>query len=243
MRAASVKNKFTRTPSVHGSQIRPPPRRPSPYACARTPKQEKPRESVSGIIFNDNVILSNKNLKTFEGIEIEPTTKNLYVQNNSIKNFKGLGNLQHLETIDLSENEIENFAGFPHLPQLKSINLLKNPITQNRYYKVALIILAGDTLRLINGERINASDRKLASAYLKDTHILIRNGWNVTFPPPTIDQFPQIKSEVIGLENIGRDSPAKPQIRVRSMNESVTRRLNQQEAEKKRLQQRLAAKK
>ncbi|EAX86755.1 hypothetical protein TVAG_440670 [Trichomonas vaginalis G3] len=241
-RSSSVKNIFSRTPSTHASQIKPPPRRPSPYSSSALNKSDTSRQNIYVDRFNNSTIISNKNIKTFEGVEIYPETKSIYAQNNSIKNFTGLKSLQHLEAVDLSNNCIENFAGFPELPQLKSINLLNNPISKERYFRVALVILCGSTLRTINGERISPSDRKLAAAYLKETHILIRHGWNVTFPPPSKDCFQNIKKSLISHEEPKQTSPSKPSLRLHSMSDSFMRRIKDQETEKKRLQSLLGKK-
>jgi hypothetical protein len=84
----------------------------------------------------------------------------------------------------------------PHLPRLTSVEFFKTPFSKQPFYRVALLILFGKTLRLIDGERINGTERQIAASYPQGSDSLVRAGWIVTYPPPTPAEMTKIKANL-----------------------------------------------
>ena len=144
-----------------------------------------------------------------------------------------------LETLDMSNNPLNSLQGFPELPHLKSINVSRTPLAMLPNYKVALLILAGKSLRVINGERISNADRHLALSYPKECSSLLKFGWSITFPAPKESDIPSLYSQIskrtqlrtIEKNRVSRIKPAKNQ------SDIVNERLSSQEKEIKRMEE------
>jgi len=121
----------------------------------------------------------------------------------------GCPNLSHLQTIDLSQNPLSSLKGFPTFKSLQTINVEKTPFAKHQYYRIALIILC-NSLRVINGDRITASERNVAHQYSSEFIGLIRSGWIPTYPPPKAEQMSKIRAEIssqLTASVIHRDRP------------------------------------
>ena len=250
MRAASV-SRFSRAPSSHGAIIRPAARRPSPYRTSK-PVEEisaktatAKRQKTAPSSFDDRIIMINKKLSSFSELEYDPNVRAIDVQKNQINSFLGLPSLKELESLDISYTGISNFSGFPILPKLRAITLTNTPLASNRNVRIALIILVGQSLRLINGERISASDRRFAASYPPETPTLLHLGWEITPQPPSASDVQKILKKLTNNSAASRKRttntasssrvPSRKTSIPKKLSEAVSTKLSQQEAEKKRL--------
>ena len=250
MRSASV-SRFSRAPSSHSAVIKPAARRPSPYRTSKPIQELEANNTIykkskaGNPTFNDKIIMINKRLTSFSELEYEASTRSVDVKKNQIKSFLGLPSLKELESLDVSENPIPNFSGFPNLPKLRAITLTNTPLISNRNYKIALIILVGSTLRLINGERISASDRRFAASFPPETSTLLHLGWDITGHPPSPAEIPKIVANLTATTASSRPSisSARKQRKAsvsKKLSASVSAKLSQQEEEKRVLKSRIA---
>ena len=265
MRAASV-SRFSRAPSTHNAVIRPAPRRASPY------KTSKPTEEILALTattkrhpkaapssFNDRIVMINKKLLSFSELEYDSHIKSIDVKRNQISTFLGLPSLKELESLDISDNQIKNFSGFPSLPKLRAISLTNTPLTLNRNFRIALILLVGSSLRLINGERISASERRFAASYPSESVTLLHLGWDISGQPPPATEVPHIMAKLTSTtvssshrrsSSISRSAStsrsssrmstsSRRSLVTKKLSEAVSSRLTQQEEEKKKLRKRI----
>ena len=250
MRSASV-SRFSRAPSSHSAVIRPAARRPSPYRTSKPMTELEANNTIfqktkaKNPTFDDKIIMINKRLTSFSELEYESTTRSVDVKKNQIKSFLGLPALKELESLDISYNPITNFSGFPHLPKLRAITLTNTPLVSNRNYKIALIILVGSTLRLINGERISASDRRFAASFPAETPTLLHLGWDISGQPPSPAEVPKIIANLTTITAAARPSISSVRKQrkasvTKKLSVSVSSKLSQQEEEKRILKSRIA---
>lgn len=162
--------------------------------------------------FGELTILSGKSIKSFNRLVIPPNIKSIDLSNNLITDFVGFNPGESLETLDLTNNPIKSLRGFPNLLQISGRNassaytnhgLLKNikmngtPFAKNQFYRIALIIVIGEkNIRTIDGERVTAAERRIASTYAPEFAQLLRSGWQITYPAPPRSDLPKIKAKI-----------------------------------------------
>jgi hypothetical protein len=149
----------------------------------------KPIECPS---FGAHAILVKKSISSLSGVIVPPNIRMLNVDGNLITDFLGFNPPPNFETLIISNNPITSLKGMPEIPKLLSITVSDTPFTKNTFYRVALIILFGSTLRVIDGERVSQAQRDIAATYPRRTADLLRAGWNITFPPPDPKNIPRI---------------------------------------------------
>ncbi|OHT01251.1 hypothetical protein TRFO_32001 [Tritrichomonas foetus] len=146
--------------------------------------------------FGDSIVLSKRQFKSFSRIVIPANLKTLIITNNQISDFVGFNPSDNLETLDISHNPISSLRGFPTHCGIKSILLNGCPLAKNQFYRIALILVIGKSLRTIDGDRVTAAERRVANSYLPDCAQLLRSGWQITYPGPTKTEIPKIKASM-----------------------------------------------
>lgn len=162
--------------------------------------------------FGDTTILSGKSIRSFNRLVIPPNVKTLDLSHNLITDFVGFNPGDSLEELDLSHNPIKSLRGFPNLLQitgrqasssftshglLKNVKMNGSPFSKNQFYRIALIIVIGEkNIRTIDGERITAAERRIASTYPPECAQLLRSGWQITYPAPPKSDLPKIKAQL-----------------------------------------------
>jgi hypothetical protein len=144
--------------------------------------------------FGTHVILSNRSIQCFLNISLSALIKTLNLENNEIVDFVGFAPSTSLEALKLANNPITSLRGMPHLPKLRVIDLSNSPFAKHQFHRVALLILFGKTLRIINGVRISLTERQLAASYPPGCDALLRGGWTISFPPPAPADLPRLTS-------------------------------------------------
>jgi hypothetical protein len=185
-------------------------------------------------------VFVKKSLQNLSSMNLPPNIKTLNVANNQIVDFVGFAPSPQLESLQLSRNPIASLRGIPPLPKLTSIDLSETPLARTQFYRVALLILFGKSLRVIDGERISGSERQLAASYPPGSDALVRAGWTVTYPPPERADLPRITASLAGRTSRERGSAApqkaapmivkKPRPQSKVMDETI--RLQEEEMQK-----------
>jgi hypothetical protein len=185
----------------------------------------------------------NQGLQTLTSVELPANIKSLNVAHNQLVDFVGLVPSAHLEVLKVANNPIESLRGIPSLPGLSTIELSQSPFSRTQFYRVALLILFGKSLRLIDGERISATERQMAAAYPPGSDAVVRAGWILTYPPPAPGDLPKITASLAGkfAQNraafpLPRSSPRlvrRPKPQSRLLDEAI----EMQEAELAKLEQ------
>ena len=190
--------------------------------------------------FNEIFIASRKNIFSFSQLVLSNEIHKLIVSNNNIQDFIGLPNLPNLESLDISENPITSLKAFPVLPNLHEINLYQTPLSQTPHFRLALICLCGNSLRIINGERITNSERQLSAQYLPGTLSLLRLGWTLSYPPPTDAEILKLQTSMLSQNTISSDNSRNLPIIVKTLylnqSEIYNKRISQQQETIKELQ-------
>ena len=243
MRSSQV-SRFSRVPSSHSAVIKPASRRPSPYRTSKPAKEVKKveKQKIGPTDFNDMLLLINKQITSFSDIDFPDTVKSIDVKKNQISSFVGLSCLKELESIDVSDNLITNFRSFPQLPKLRSISLNNTPLSKTGNFKIALIILVGSSLRIINGERITATERAFAKTFPEECKTLLRLGWNITSVPPRSSEIQSIISKLTAANAPTKEvkqKRVKAKNAPRKLSEAVSKKLSNQEEEMRQLKERI----
>ena len=183
-------------------------------AGLEVPDEEGVENTTSTVCpdFGELTILSGKSIRSFNRLVIPPNIKSIDLSHNLITDFVCFHTGDSLESLDLSFNPIKSLRGFPNLLQISGRNassaytnhgLLKNikmngtPFAKNQFYRIALIIVIGEkNVRTIDGERITAAERRIASTYAPEFAQLLRSGWQITYPAPPKSELPKIKAQI-----------------------------------------------
>ena len=157
--------------------------------------------------FGTNGNLAKKSIRSFQRLVIPSNIKSLDLSDNLITDFYGFNPSENLESLNLTRNPIKNLKGFPNLMQsshsnpksgiLRNVKMAGTPFSKNAFYRIALIILVGESnIRIIDGERVTASERKIAASYPIECSNLLRVGWQISYPPPSKADLIQIRAKI-----------------------------------------------
>jgi hypothetical protein len=166
----------------------------------------------------------------------------LNAERNQITDFVGLTPSAHLEVLKVSHNPLTSLRGIPPFPRLTSVDLSDTPFARTQFCRVALVMLFGKSLRLIDGERISATERQIAASYPPGSDALLRAGWLITYPPPPQADLQKITAALAGTLVFPRAPPAQrasPVIarRPKPQSKLLDETLRQQEAELAKLEE------
>lgn len=145
----------------------------------------------------------------FSAIEIPDDIKKIDFRRNELISFIGMPNLKFLQLLNVSDIPIENLRGFQAPPSLSEISLLGTPLAAKPNFRISIVALCGASLRLINGERVTASERQLASLYGGPYEDLIRAGWDMQYPPPKGTELRAIREQLLAKTLTTAAAPAR----------------------------------
>ena len=159
-----------------------------------------PNNRVSSIdkVFGDKTDYSACGLTTVSNIEIPPETKHLVLDDNPFRALDNFPNLPSLLTLSIANTGFETFRGFPVFESLTEIDIRGTPECKVPNYKSALLILI-PTLKKINGDIVTSNERRLADSFNSRTPVLLRNGWQPSFRPPTEEETDRILTRLIAM--------------------------------------------
>ena len=149
--------------------------------------------------------LTNREISSFEQIEIPEITTSLNLSNNYIAEFAGFQPASRLETLILDGNPIVTFRNFPEENNIRHFSALKSPITLLPNFRLLTLLALGDGLETINGiavstnEKVAASGQKLFDFFSRKA---ISNG-----SKEECDEIKRIMSKIIRQGWIGDTLP------------------------------------
>ena len=182
-------NKFSRSPKLSGTAMRPVSRRKPAQKPAPTERD------IRGKIFDGRLIAVNAGITNFKLLPTSGYTE-LVLDKNMISSFQGFPPLSTLKKLSVNGAGFTDFRFFPTLPALESISLKGSPVMSHPYARIALIILC-PSLKTINDDGITNPERTLARSYPSGCQLVIRSGWMPTIPPPSADEIEGIVTRLV----------------------------------------------
>ena len=152
------------------------------------------KKKINTSSFCDQVDFSNKNISNIFDIEIPENSIKLFLNNNPLISLNGL-NLKKLKFLDISNTLIENLKNFPLFPNLNQINCFNTPFSENKMFKIALLIIFPN-IKIINNLIIEKIDIDISKDYPKETYSLILHGWIPTLQIPTENEILNFKNNL-----------------------------------------------
>ena len=107
--------------------------------------------------------LANREISSFNQIEIPDITSSLNLSRNYIAEFAGFEPGSRLETLILDDNPIVTFRNFPTINNIRHFSALRSPITLLPNFRLLTIIAIGDGLETINGTVVTLKEKAEAS--------------------------------------------------------------------------------
>jgi hypothetical protein len=142
--------------------------------------------------FGTQAVLVKKGITSLSGVVLHSNIKLLNVDGNNIPDFIGFGPPPDFESLIISNNPLTSLKGMPSMPSIASITMRNTPFSRIPFYRIALVILFGRTLRVVDGQRISQQEREIAESYPRATTGLLRAGWVFKYPPPPEAEIPAI---------------------------------------------------
>lgn len=133
-------------------------------------------KKVKHIITMESIEHTDRGLVSFERIYIPDNCFSLDLALNKISNLSELRSLPFLRNLNLDHNCIKSFRKVQHQPCLKWISLKHNPIMQNKYFRIACLIVFGSQLSTINGEAVTDMQREKADTYREKSLSFLLDG-------------------------------------------------------------------
>lgn len=171
-------------------------------------KSNRNNQTIEFESFGSNVIYVKRRLKHLSQLKFQQNARFVDLRSNCFIDFTGMQSSSSIEKLDVSDNPIESLRNFPSLPHLQEINVSRTPFSQHDFYRIAIILVCGQSLRKINGELISASERNLAKSYSRECESLIKAGWILTYPPPKPSEISTIRSILIKTQSAKQSSIA-----------------------------------
>jgi hypothetical protein len=148
--------------------------------------------TIDAPTFGSHAVLVKKSINSLSALVLPPNIKLVNVDSNVITDFLGFRPPSHLETLIVSNNPIASLQGIPPMSHIRSITMQDTPFAKHPFYRIALVILFGRSLRVIDDDRISQSERDIAAAYPVGTTDLLRAGWIIKYPPPAVQEIVSI---------------------------------------------------
>lgn len=159
---------------------------------------EKHKNSLKYQLSIQRPSLSRNGLLNLSGLDITSlekmgTQKNLKILNISNTNLESLETLPtqpNLCQIIADDTQINSYAGLMRHPKLRSISFLRTPIAEDDHkFRLAILVLVGQMLSVINGTAVTAKERIEAAKYPLIARYLIETDWEIQEPVPSTEDF------------------------------------------------------
>ena len=132
-------------------------------------------------------------------------TGKLNFTGSSVGNLSDIGSRSSLKELNLSRTNVESLDGLkrqPHIADNSKLSSLKNfssiskattisfkktPLESMKHVTIAVRIVCGDNVKVLNGKQIPESVKEKAATYPKFVEALINAGWEFVYPCPDTD--------------------------------------------------------
>lgn len=136
--------------------------------------------------------ISGEALDDLSFIGTRTTLKTLDLSFSTIRSFAGLMPQPHLEYVILDGSSIENFQNGLSISMATKISIKNTPVSKIPNFKVSLLILCGENLRIIDGHIISKKLRQKAEQYPPVCKKLVNLGWMAEYPCPSEEDLNEI---------------------------------------------------
>ena len=155
--------------------------------------------------FTGLVDLAGQQYFSLEGVHIPTQAKVLDVSFNKISDFSGMHLRNGIHKIIADKTPLTSLKGLKNAPNCHAISLVSTPVSQNKHYKLSLVILFGDSLVSIDGKSVNKSLQEKAKKYPPYAKDLINQGWMAEYPVPNEERFEELgKQYNIDIESYNK---------------------------------------
>lgn len=195
------------------------------------PVYSNKESTLTGRYQHSIIVIYNSRIKLFSNVDIKNDCSFIDLSLNNLTNFTNFpSSLLNLTTLILDSNQIRSFYGIQSpnsYPKLRFLSLKKNPIAQSIFFKTMCIIVFGNQLHTINGEKINENQKQSANKLRKTVIPRLIQGEIVTGLNPL--KFSNPLSEKSQIDHLidHADRKSSPKIKSRKMSPKK-RNLNDQ---------------
>ncbi|GAQ78250.1 AIR9 protein [Klebsormidium nitens] len=124
------------------------------------------------------LFLAGNQLQSLTSLPQLPNLEFLSVSGNAITSL-AMHSLPRLEVLAASNNRITSLRDLPHLPAIEALRLDGNEFASRPHARAIAIILAGPTLRKLDGEAVTEEEHRRALELPPHTIPCLRAGWDV----------------------------------------------------------------
>eukprot|EP00899_Mesostigma_viride_P010148 jgi/Mesvir1/19134/Mv12871-RA.1 len=135
-------------------------------------------KSLSSCESLQQLYIDGNNFTTLEMLPELPYLEVLCASQNRITSFK-MELQKNLKVLSFADNELESFSSFPDFPALEFLRVGGNQLEDNELWRTAAIILAGPTVKKINGDDVTPEEHADAAQYPPQSGLCIRSGWEL----------------------------------------------------------------
>jgi hypothetical protein len=121
--------------------------------------------------------------------------KSLDLTGASITSLEGLPLLPRLTSLILNQTGLTNLKNILSAPKLRVIALKKTPFSQNRFFRISLVIALPSDLVKIDEQAVPKSMKKRAREYPSCAGGLVNAGWIAEWPKPSTARFTELCAE------------------------------------------------
>lgn len=163
------------------------------------------KRKLKAVLSTGTLNLDGENITDLSVVPFVSYLKELILSFTPITSFSGLPAKMKLENIVLDSSQLENFENASAISHVTKISLYNTPVSKIRNFKLSLVIMCGDNLRVIDGCTVSDHLRKRAAAYPPVCRRMIDAGWVAEYPCPSDD----VLADICGTLGISPDSDAK----------------------------------
>ena len=127
-----------------------------------------------------------KGIKSLSRFGTQPKLTCLNLTETSFESLDSLPSQPWLNELIVDKSKLNSYKGLGKHPQLKIFSAIGAPISERPMFRIAMLILVGPKLSVINGVRIKRREKEIAAQYPKLAKLLIEAGWD-----PTPDTDPE----------------------------------------------------
>jgi len=139
--------------------------------------------------------LSLANVHDLSVIGKRKTMKELNISNCCLETINGLYTQPNLKTFIADNSELSSLINFNAIKSVTNLSMKNTPVSKMNNYFLALCIIFGEKLNVIDGKKVSQSIKSKANEYPPYVGELLCKGWELVYPPPSDDEFITICEE------------------------------------------------
>ena len=128
--------------------------------------------------------LTGVNIDSLAAIGPRKTLKELNLSRTNVESLEGLTAQKSISSFIADNSKLNSLKNFKAIANATSISVKNTPLSQMKHFMVAVRVICGNTLKVLNGKQIPTAVDQKAATYPPFVSDLLNAGWPFVYPCP-----------------------------------------------------------